>query len=295
MMYTSYGEIMLDYSVATDIALVKDLLDSTTGDVARAVGVGSATLERWQAGSVAPSPSRLAAFYDYAFSEGLRLNSIKAQLHREEIEAAGHIVLFHGSKAGIEGSLSLEKSRPNNDFGRGFYCGESMDQAITFVADHPASSLYIVGLDPAGLRSERFHVDEDWMLAVAWFRGRLSAYGGHPRVEAVRRRVGAADFVIAPIADNRMFEIIDSFADGDITDLQCRHSLAATNLGNQYAFVSQGALDRVSLIEHCFLCPVEKRRYLEAKRDDVKAGVDKAKAARRQFRGQGRYIEEVLS
>ena len=286
---------MLEYSVATDIALVKDLLDSTTGDLARAAGIGSATLERWQAGLVAPSPSRLAAFYDYAFSEGLRLNSIKAQLHREELEASGHVVLFHGSKAGIEGAISLEKSRPNNDFGLGFYCGESMDQAIMFVADHPASSLYIVEIDPANLRCERFHVDEDWMLAVAWFRGRLTAYGGLPRIEGVRRRVAEADFVIAPIADNRMFEIIDSFADGEITDLQCRHSLAATNLGNQYVFVSQGALDRLSLVEHCFLCPVEKHRYLEAKRDEVKAGIDKAKAARRQFRGQGRYIEEVLS
>jgi len=32
-----------------------------------------------------------------------------------------------------------------------------------------------------------------------------------------------------------MFEIIDSFIEGEITDVQCQHCLSATNLGKQYS------------------------------------------------------------
>ena len=38
-------------------------------------------------------------------------------------------ILFHGSKAGIDGKLSLDKSKKANDFGKGFYCGESLEQS----------------------------------------------------------------------------------------------------------------------------------------------------------------------
>ena len=33
------------------------------------------------------------------------------------------------------------------------------------------------------------------------------------------------------------FEIIESFIDGEITDVQCQHCLSATNMGKQYVFI----------------------------------------------------------
>lgn len=98
----------------------------------------------------------------------------------------------------------------------------------------------------------------------------------------------------ASLADNRMFEIIDSFIDGEITDEQCRHCLSATNLGNQYIFLDQKALERVHILEHCYLCQEEKEYYLYSRKDSVDMNRDKVKVARRQYRGQGKYIEEIL-
>lgn len=102
------------------------------------------------------------------------------------------------------------------------------------------------------------------------------------------------DYIVAPIADNRMFEIIDSFIDGEITDVQCQHCLSATNLGNQYVFVSEKALKKVSILERCFLAGEEKNSYLNAKKEFNELNRDKVKIARRQYRGNGKYIEEIL-
>lgn len=40
-----------------------------------------------------------------------------------------------------------------------------------------------------------------------------------------------------------MFRIIDSFIEGEITDEQCIHCLAATNLGLQYVFKTKKCLE----------------------------------------------------
>lgn len=46
-----------------------------------------------------------------------------------------------------------------------------------------------------------------------------------PRARELLVRLESADYVIAPIAGNRMFQIIDEFAAGEITDAQCEHAL----------------------------------------------------------------------
>ena len=49
-----------------------------------------------------------------------------------------------------------------------------------------------------------------------------------------------------------MFQIINSFIEGELTDKQCKHCLAATNLGMQYIFVSEKAVSQAKLIVTVF-------------------------------------------
>ena len=102
------------------------------------------------------------------------------------------------------------------------------------------------------------------------------------------------DYVIAPIADNKMFRIIDAFINGEITDEQCKHSLAATNLGYQYVLLTDKALSKLKKLECCFLSKEERSHYRKIKKDDAKLGEDKVKLARINFRGKGHYIDEIL-
>ena len=97
-----------------------------------------------------------------------------------------------------------------------------------------------------------------------------------------------------PIADNRMYQIIDSFIDGEITDEQCRHALAATELGMQYVIKTGRAAECAEVLERCFLCSEEKKDYFTARSNDFRAAEDKVRAARIKYRGKGKYIDELL-
>ena len=102
------------------------------------------------------------------------------------------------------------------------------------------------------------------------------------------------DYIIAPIADNRMFQIINAFIDGEITDEQCKHCLAATNLGMQYIFISERAVSQAKILERCYISANEREYYKNIRLEEAVLGDNKVKLARRQYRGKGQYIDDIL-
>lgn len=284
---------MNDFALCTDIEIVMELLDITAKDLADNIGVTPTTISRWRKREEQVSSSNLNAFYNFAFRKGIRLNKIKEQLFKEDC-GRNSIILFHGAKTYIDGRISIEKSKSTNDFGRGFYCGESLEQSAMFVANYPESSLYILEFDKTDLSYTQLNVDRDWMLLIAYFRNKLNDYAKHPVILDLLSKLEGVDYIVAPIADNRMFEIIDSFIDGEITDVQCQHCLSATNLGNQYVFVTDKALSQLQILRHCYLASDEKSYYLSYKQEGSRVGNDKVKVARKKYRGQGEYIEDIL-
>lgn len=284
----------MDFPFWDDMEIVRELLDMTMDELADAIGVSRMTINRWKKDTDSINPRHLAAFYSMAFRKGIRLNKIREQLFREDYTDDSHTILFHGAKTYIEGLPDLQKSRKNNDFGRGFYCGESLEQSAMFVSNYPDSSLYMVRFDKENLAFKKFGVNREWMIMIAYFRGRLGEFEQSSVVIELICAIRDIDYIIAPIADNRMFEIIDSFIDGEITDVQCRHCLSATNLGNQYVFLTPKALEQVEILSHCYLAEEEKEHYLQSRKESVEMNRDKVKIARKQYRGQGQYIEEIL-
>ena len=284
---------MNDFALCTDIEIVMELLDITAKDLADNIGVTPTTISRWRKREEQVSSSNLNAFYNFAFRKGIRLNKIKEQLFKEDC-GRNSIILFHGAKTYIDGRILIEKSKSTNDFGRGFYCGESLEQSAMFVANYPESSLYILEFDKTDLSYTQLNVDRDWMLLIAYFRNKLNDYAKHPVILDLLSKLEGVDYIVAPIADNRMFEIIDSFIDGEITDVQCQHCLSATNLGNQYVFVTDKALSQLQILRHCYLASDEKSYYLSYKQEESRVGNDKVKVARKKYRGKGEYIEDIL-
>lgn len=287
------GGAAMEYRTSEDLALMQELLGVSRRDLSSMTGVSVPTLSRWAAQKVRPDRVGLEALYGYAYRRGLRINHYKEQFLREDVRQP-RIPLFHGAKTDINGPISCARSRENNDFGRGFYCGETFEQAAMFVSGFPEPSVYALTFDPTGLTERRFGVDLDWMLCIALCRGRLEEYRDAPRAQRLLRGLSEADYVVAPIADNRMFQIIDDFADGEITDVQCEHALSATDLGMQHVIRSERAVSALELCERCFLCEPEREAYRALGAERARLGRDKAKAARRQYRGKGRYIEELF-
>ena len=284
----------MEYLVIQDIESVLEIMGLTSEEFAKELGVSRGSVSNWINHRNTISEKNVREFYRYVFKKGIRLNKIKEQFYIEEISDQSEKLLFHGAKTMIEGPLRVDRNKRINDFGNGFYCGESLEQSAMFVSTYADSSLYMLKFNPADLKKKEYHVDRDWMLTIAYFRGRLDEYKDSEFVMQIAKSLENIDYLIAPIADNRMFEIIDSFIDGEITDIQCQHCLSATNLGMQYVFISEEALANITLLERCFLTDLEKESYLNSRQESFKMNQDKVKLARKQYRNQGEYIEDIL-
>lgn len=283
----------MQYRVKDDLILLRNFFQFSQEDFAKEIGVDRLTITRTENGETYPRFELLDKIYGYCFDKGLKLNIQKEMFYKDDVKK-DHVLLSHASKKGIDGVIAIDKGRDNNDFGRGFYCGDSYDKAICFVCRFPESSVYFIDFDPKGLKGIQFEVDTNWMLAIAYFRGTLEAYRGNERIKKIIAPVLEADYVVAPIADNRMFQIIDTFISGEITDEQCKHCLAATNLGMQYVFLSNESVSHLKVLENCFVSSSEKQWYKKEQVLFQKLGADKSKLARIQYRGKGKYIEEIL-
>lgn len=285
---------MNEYMIERDLMLIKEISGLTAKELADRFKVSEMTINRWLNDVTSIEPVNVSNIYESAFCDGIRLNRIKAQMYKDEYEKGSTRVLFHGSKEGLSGSIQIDRTREQNDFGKGFYCGESLAQSAMFVSGFPNSSIYIASFDTSGLKKKSFEVERAWMLAVAIYRGKLDEYMENEEIRRIIDDVEAADYIVAPIADNRMFEIIDSFIEGEITDIQCQHCLSATDLGKQFVLRTEKAIGRLNILEHCYLAETEKKRYIEERLQDQSAGRQKVKMARREYRGCGLYIDELL-
>ena len=282
----------MNFNISEDMKIVRELLNITQEELADELNVEPLTIKRIENGITNTSKRTLDLFYDFVYKKKIYLNKIKEMFYKEELTK--EILLFHGAKSTIIGNIDVNKGRKNNDFGQGFYCGESYEQSASFVENFENSSVYYFSFDITGLRSLKYSVDRDWMLTIAYFRGTLNEYKDSIVIKKLISKLDYVDYVVAPIADNKMFRIIDSFINGEITDEQCKHCLAATNLGFQYVLLNDNAISRLKMLECCYLSNEERNHYRKIKLEDNKISDDKVKLARIQYRGKGLYIDEIL-
>lgn len=283
----------MNFFFSNDIKAIREMLGLTQAELAEKLSVQQITISRNETGQTEPSERLLELVYSFALSNNIKLGKLKEMLWLEKLKP-GHKLLLHGAKSVIEGELSVQKSRTNNDFGQGFYTGENYEQAVSFVSSFDRPSIYYLDLDAKNLKCKEYKVNRDWMMTIAYYRGTLDDYADHPMIKKLVAESRDCDYIIAPIADNRMFQIINSFIIGEITDEQCKHCLAATNLGNQYIFVSDKSVEKLKILERSYVSDNEREYYRNRKIGDAKLGEDKVKLARIRYRGKGKYIDEIL-
>lgn len=283
----------MEYNIRKDLINIKELFNLSNLELATKFQVEELRITRILNGEIHPREEFINIIYNYCFTKGLRLNVQKEMFYKEELEN-NHILLTHASKEGIIGNINIKYSKLANDFGPGFYCGDSYNNSINFISRYPNSSVYFIDFNPESLLKKEFKVDLKWMLTIAYFRGKLKKYKESPIIKKIINEIENVDYIIAPIADNRMFQIIDSFIEGEITDEQCKHCLAATNLGLQYVFLNDKAINNLSILERCFISTNERKYYLDKQIEFQNISRDKTKLARIKYRGKGKYIEEVL-
>lgn len=281
-------------NVKNEIAVLCNTLKITEVELAKELGITFETINNWKDESKIIDISNIESLYSYAYSNKINFNNIYEQFLKEDCQK-NEVVLFHGAKRPFSMPINfIEHSKSNNDFGIGFYLGETFEQAANYISFLQLNRVYSFKLNLKNLKIYKFGVDTKWMITIAYYRGWLEDYKDCDFIRNIINEIDTCDVIIAPIADNRMFDIISEYVEGTITDEQCRHALAATNLGLQYVLKTSKAANQIQLIKEMYVCKKEKEKCIENRNFLTNSGFQKVKMARIEYKGKGKYIEEVL-
>jgi len=286
---------MKNYNFRFDLKLVRKYLNLSQEEFGRLIGVNRVSVSRYETGLEFPGDSTLESFYSFCYSNKAKLgdfNQIKIQYLEDDKKQC--VLLFHGAKDKIKGAIDIFHSKAPVDLGSGFYAGEKYSQASTWVANYPKGSVYCYYANLGDLKGTEITVEEKWMIAILYYRGRLREYSESPKVKSIIDDLERCDYIKAPIADNNMYQTLEEFGHRRITDEQCFHALSATNLGRQYVFRTEVACEKLVFADRIYLCKEEKKDCLKEKSESDANGIKKAQMAIEKYRRKGRYIDELF-
>ena len=203
------------------------------------------------------------------------------------------IILFHGSKSGLEGTIA-PKSRDKCDFGKGFYMGTEQTQPLTLICNYPDAKIYTLSVDLSGLKIMDIEVGLDWALLVAYNRGKMESAKGTSIYNRYADLDKSCDMVVGYIANDRMFVVLDRFFNGEITDLALINSLSALKLGKQYVAKTEKACKNIKIIEEQEINEEQREKLKYESEINRSRGIELAESICRKYRREGRFFDEIL-
>ena len=113
-------------------------------------------------------------------------------------------------------------------------------------------------------------------------------------VKKVIDQIEELDYLIAPIADNRVYQTINDFINGLITDEACLHAISLTDLGKQYVFKTMKAINCLECLDRLYLCKDEKEHYKTLRNKKMNEYISQVKMAFIEYRRKGKYFDELF-
>lgn len=281
----------------TLIKQIRTYLNMSQTEFAEKLNVTFQTVNRWENGRAVPNKLAQTIIYELCKEREVPVYEMTLKKIAETTESikseAGRVLLYHGSKAGIEGSIE-PKSRKQCDFGQGFYMGTEPSQALTLICDYEKSKFYIVSIGTDELAHIEVPANIDWAMLVAYHRGRMEKINGTAFYNKYRDMTANKDLIIGNIANDRMFFVIDNFFVGNVTDAALINSLSALQLGKQYVAVSQKGCDAVRIEAEVNLCYLERLFMKDIAEENRARGISLANDICKNYRREGMFFDEIL-
>ena len=279
------------------IRKIRSYLDLSQAEFAEQLSVTFATVNRWENGRAVPNRLAQTRLYEICKAKSVPVYQLILDCIEETangIQLSPHrVLLYHGSKSGITGNIE-PKSRPQCDFGMGFYMGSEVSQALTLICDYDDSKLYIVSVDLTDLSVLEVPANIEWAMLVAYHRGRMEAIRGTPFYQKYHDMAAGKDLIIGSIANDRMFYVIDNFFIGNITDAALVGSLSALKLGQQYVAVTQKGCHAVTIEAEVLLSHLERLFIKDIAEANRAKGVSLANEICKDHRREGLFFDEIL-
>ena len=271
--------------------------DMSQKELAEYMGVTFATVNRWENSKATPNRIAQEKLYELCQMRSIPLydyilKKIEAEVAALHI-AKERLVLYHGSKAGIEGEIAL-LSRDKCDFGKGFYMGTQPEQSLTLVCDFDKSKFYVMSIDLKGLDVLDVPADIEWAMLVAFHRGKMDQIKGSAFYKKYKDMSGSYDIVVGSIANDRMFYVLDNFFLGNITDLALVNSLSALQFGRQYVCATEKACKAVRIEKEIELSHLERKCLQKVSEENRAKGVSLADDICRNYRREGLFFDEII-
>ena len=279
------------------IKKIRSHMNMNQTEFAELLNVMFATVNRWENGRALPNKLAqdkihdLCKEYDVPVYDMI-LEKIAAVSGSVELDK-GRVLLYHGSKSGIEGDIA-PKSRKQCDFGKGFYMGTEPSQALTLICDYESAKFYIVSISVDNLAVLDVPADLEWAMIVAYHRGRMEKIKGTPFYSKYQEMAKDKDLIIGSIANDRMFFVIDNFFIGNITDAALINCLSALELGKQYVAVTRKGCDAVRIEKEIPISYLEKLFIKEVSEANRVKGSSLANDICRNYRREGLFFDEIL-
>ena len=276
---------------------IRVFLKMSQAEFADKLSVSFATINRWENGHAIPNKLAQTKIFELCKDNNVPVYEMPISRIKnftdEIIIGNNRVLLYHGSKSGIEGAIA-PISREHCDFGKGFYMGTDPSQALTLICDYDKSKLYIVSLDTSILNILDVPANIEWAMLVAFHRGRMDSIKESPLYQKYHAISDNKDLIIGCIANDRMFYVIDNFFLGNITDKALVNSLSVLQLGKQYVAVSQKGCNAVKIEKEIELSHLERMFIKEIAEQNRAKGISFANDICKNYRREGLFFDEIL-
>lgn len=259
---------------------------------AKALGTTALSINRWENGKTQPNKMAQTQLFEFCKKNNIDLfDYIAKQVKRDADD--NRLIVYHGSKKGITGKIE-PISRESCDFGKGFYLGTDPAQPLTLICDEDKPLLYTMKLDLTGLKVLKVEMNLEWAMLIAYYRGYMDEVKGSEIYKKYERLADGYDVILGYIANDRMYRVMKSFFEKEITDVALIHSLSALDLGRQYVCKTAKACDQLEIVDKKELTSLELAILRDKSIVRRQEGIDLTEEILLKYRREGKFFDEIL-
>lgn len=274
------------------IKYVREASKLTQEEFAALLGTTSVTISRWENGRALPNKIIQKLLFDFCEKNGINVQELIIKKYKAS-SSEDRIILYHGSRGGIVGEIA-PISREKCDFGKGFYMGTDPLQPLTLICAAENPVMYTLELDVSDVNIVDCEEDMEWAMVIAYHRRAMEAFKHTAIYEKYAAFAENCDIITGHIADDKMYDVLQGFFRGEITDKALIKCLSVLELGRQYVAITPKACSSVKIIkkqevqyfEQLCLQKISKMRRQEA--------VELTAKTKKDYRREGRFLDEIL-
>jgi hypothetical protein len=143
--------------------------------------------------------------------------------------------VYHGSYCKVR-EPSIYEGRSNTDFGLGFYVTPNLEMAEKWACRKTKAVINEYDLDTNGLTHYRFRLDSEWLNFVVSNRSDFAADY-------------ECDLLVGAIADDRLFQIIEQYEGGFLSEDVAVEALNCIKVGEQFCIKTTKGLEYLKFVK----------------------------------------------